>query len=88
MRSVFLLSIVLGLAQTVSSAAHTRTAAHTMIHHWSVIVAKATVLAPSPVAASPSPPSRDTDGLKTKEAGNPPRAQSNCEPPCVTVLWV
>jgi hypothetical protein len=58
-----------------------------MIHHWSVIVAKATVLAP-PVAASPSPPSRDTDGLKTKEAGNPPRAQSNCEPPCVTVLWV
>jgi hypothetical protein len=82
MRSVFLLSIVLGLAQTVPSAARTRTAAH-----WSVIKAKATALAP-PVAASPSPPSRDAERLKTKEAGNPPGAQPNCEPPCVTVLCV
>ena len=82
MRSAFLLSIVIGLAQTLPSAAHARTAAH-----WSVITAKATAPAP-PVAASAPPLSRDTERLKTKEAGNPPRAQSNCEPPCVTVLWV
>jgi hypothetical protein len=87
MRSALLLSIVLGLAQTVPSAAHRRTAAHTTIHHWSVTMPKATALAP-PVAASSSPPSRDADGLKTKAAGNPPRAQWNCEPPCVTVLRV
>jgi hypothetical protein len=86
MRSALILSIALGLAQTVPAAAHTCTAAHTMNHHGSVIMAKATALAP-PVAASPSP-SRDTDGLKTKGVGNPPRAQSNCEPHCVTVLVV
>ena len=54
MRSALILSIALGLAQTVPSAAHTCTAAHTTIHQWSVRIAKATALAP-PVAASPSP---------------------------------
>ena len=65
MRSAFILSIVLGLAQTVPSAAHTRTSAHRTIHHWSVNMAKATALT-SPVAAVPWPPSRDADGFSRR----------------------
>jgi hypothetical protein len=64
MKSAFIFSIVLGLAQTVPAAAHTRTSAHTTFHHWSVM-AKATALAP-PVAAVPWPPSRDADGLSRR----------------------
>ena len=74
MRSAFILSIVLGLAQTVPSAAHTRTAAHTTFHHWSVTMAKATALAP-PVVAFPLPPSRDADGLS--------RDQDDCNMGCI-----
>jgi hypothetical protein len=61
MRSALILSIVLGLAQTVPSAAHTRTAAHRTIHHWSVM-AKVTALAPA-IGDIPLPPTRDPEGL-------------------------
>jgi hypothetical protein len=74
MRSAFILSIVLGIAQTVPSAAHTPTSAHRTIHHWSVNMAKATALASS-VAAVPWPPSHDTDGLS--------RDQDDCNMGCI-----
>ena len=57
-------------------------------------IARAKIGLNRPIAATVfidngAPPlSRDTERLKTKEAGNPPGAQSNCEPPCVIVLCV
>jgi hypothetical protein len=72
MRSALILSIALGLAQTVPSAARSYEAAHTTIHHWSVIVAKATALAPSSVLAE-----SDADGYPPGLFENSPLVEPN-----------
>jgi hypothetical protein len=72
MRNAVILSIALGLAQTVPSAAHMRTSSHRTIHHSSSM-AMATALAPA--VAVPRSPSRDTAGLS--------RHASDCNMGCI-----